>query len=118
VSGFMALTLTPMMCSVLLRHQKGHGRVYTFIERLLVALTNRYRNGLKRALRHRMLVLLLGLVVALGSGVLFKVVKSELAPLEDRGVIYGMLTAPEGSTIDYMLHSMEKVERIYSTIPE
>ncbi|TEA79025.1 efflux RND transporter permease subunit [Allopusillimonas ginsengisoli] len=118
VSGFMALTLTPMMCSVLLRHQKGHGRVYTFIERLLVALTNRYRNGLKRALRHRMLVLLLGLVVALGSGMLFKVVKSELAPLEDRGVIYGMLTAPEGSTIDYMLHSMEKVERIYSTIPE
>ncbi len=118
VSGFMALTLTPMMCSILLRHEKGHGKVYLFIEKLLTGLTDRYRNGLQRALRHRVLVLLLGLAVALGSAVLFKVVKSELAPLEDRGVIYGMLTAPEGSTIAYMLHSMEKVERIYSTIPQ
>ncbi len=118
VSGFMALTLTPMMCSILLRHEKGHGKVYLFIEKLLTRLTDRYRNGLQRALRHRVLVLLLGLAVALGSAVLFKVVKSELAPLEDRGVIYGMLTAPEGSTIAYMLHSMEKVERIYSTIPQ
>lgn len=118
VSGFMALTLTPMMCATLLRHEKSHGRVYRFIESLLVALTGRYRSGLRLALRHRLLVLLLGVIVALGSVVLFKVVKSELAPLEDRGVIYGMLTSPEGSTMDYMLQSMEQVERIYSTIPE
>ncbi|NYT36108.1 efflux RND transporter permease subunit [Allopusillimonas soli] len=118
VSGFMALTLTPMMCSTLLRHQVKHGWLYTVIERMLVGLGHRYRNGLKRALRHRVLVLLVGLVVALGSGVLFKVVKSELSPLEDRGVIYGMLSGPEGSTINYMLHSMEKVEHIYRGIPE
>jgi multidrug efflux pump len=118
VSGFIALTLTPMMCSILLRHQAGHGRMYVFIERLLVGLTERYRNGLKRALGHRVLVMFLALIVALGSAVLFKVVKSELAPLEDRGVIYGMLTAPEGSTMNYMLHSMENVERIYSTVPQ
>ncbi|MFT0548944.1 efflux RND transporter permease subunit [Allopusillimonas ginsengisoli] len=118
VSGFVALTLTPMMCSVLLRHQTSHGRVYTFIERLLEGLTIRYRNGLSRALRHRTLVMLLGLVVAAGSVVLFNTVKSELAPLEDRGVIYGMMSGPEGATIDYMLHSLEKVEQIYEKIPE
>src|SRR5690606_28015153 len=67
VSGFVALTLTPMMCSTLLRHQAGHGRIYVFIEGLLVSLTDRYRNGLARALRHRAIVLLLGLAVALGS---------------------------------------------------
>lgn len=118
VSGFVALTLTPMMCAVLLRHQTRHGRVYTFVENLLEGLTARYRNGLVRALRHRALVMLLGVVVAGGSVVLFNTVKSELAPLEDRGVIYGMMSGPEGATIDYMLHSQEKVEQLYENIPE
>src|SRR5690606_6771646 len=114
----VALTLTPMMCSTLLQHQAGHGRLYLFIERMLVSLTTSYRNGLARALRHRLLVVLLGLVVAASSGVLFKIVKSELAPLEDRGVIYGMLNGPEGATIDYMLQSVERVERLYESVPE
>ncbi|NYT84030.1 efflux RND transporter permease subunit [Pollutimonas harenae] len=118
VSGFVALTLTPMMCSTVLRHQAGHGRLYLLIERFLVWLTNSYRNGLARALRHRLLVVLLGLAVAAASGVLFKVVKSELAPLEDRGVIYGMLNGPEGATIDYMMQSVERVEQLYTTVPE
>lgn len=118
VSGFMALTLTPMMCSTMLRHQAGHGRAYLLIEKFLVALTNRYRAGLARALRHRLMVVLLGVGVALCSGLLFKTVPSELAPTEDRGVIYGMLNGPEGATIDYMLQSVQRAERLYQTVPE
>ncbi|MEB2399398.1 MAG: efflux RND transporter permease subunit [Alcaligenaceae bacterium] len=118
VSGFVALTLTPMMCSTLLRHQSGHGAVYTFVENLLEGLTNAYRRGLASALRHRAIVLLLGLVVALGSAVLFKVVKSELAPIEDRGVVFGVVSGPEGSTIDYSLNSIRKIEDLYSAVPE
>jgi len=118
VSGFVALTLTPMMCATILRHQSGHGRVYTFIENLLVGLTKRYQSSLKLALRHRVIVLGLGLLVALGSGVLFKVVKSELAPVEDRGVIYGIVTAPDGATLDYTLESMKRIEAMYADIPE
>lgn len=118
VSGFVALTLTPMMCATILRHQSGHGRVYTFIENLLVGLTNGYQRSLKLALRHRLIVLGLGLVVALGSVVLFKTVKSELAPVEDRGVIYGIVTAPDGATLDYTLESMRRIETLYADIPE
>jgi multidrug efflux pump len=118
VSGFVALTLTPMMCSTLLRHQSSHGRLYSLIEGWLVAMTNGYRAVLSRALRLRALVLLLGLVVALGSVVLFKVVKSELAPIEDRGVVFGVLSAPEGATIDYTLNSIRKIEAMYQAIPE
>ncbi|MBP6019725.1 MAG: efflux RND transporter permease subunit [Burkholderiaceae bacterium] len=118
VSGFVALTLTPMMCSTLLRHQTSHGRIYTWIENLLVGLTSRYRKGLGRALRHRMIVVLLGLLVAAGSGVLFKTVKSELAPIEDRGVVFGVISGPEGSTLDYTLHSVEQVEGFYAELPE
>ena len=118
VSGFVALTLTPMMCSTLLRHQTGHGRFYTLIENFLVGLTTRYRNGLGTALRHRGIVLLLGLLVALASGVLFKTVKSELAPIEDRGVIFGVVSGPEGSTLDSTLQSVKQIEALYANIPE
>ncbi|HBT32064.1 MAG TPA: multidrug transporter AcrB, partial [Pusillimonas sp.] len=71
VSGFVALTLTPMMCSTLLRHQSSHGLVYRLIENFLVWLTGAYRRSLAMALRARWLVVLLGVVVALGSGALF-----------------------------------------------
>ncbi|NGM89076.1 efflux RND transporter permease subunit [Parapusillimonas sp. SGNA-6] len=118
VSGFIALTLTPMMCSTLLRHQAGHGRIYTLIENLLEGLTRRYRNGLSRALRHRVIVLFLGLLVALGSGVLFKTVKSELAPIEDRGVVFGVVNGPEGSTLESTLRSVRQIEDMYAAIPE
>ncbi|MFA5522221.1 MAG: efflux RND transporter permease subunit [Castellaniella sp.] len=118
VSGFVALTLTPMMCGTLLRSQHQHGRLYNLIEGLLVWLTQRYRNGLARALRHRFLVVLLGVVVASASGVLFSIVKSELAPTEDRGVIFGVISGPEGSTLDYTLETVKKVEGFYRDVPE
>ena len=118
VSGFVALTLTPMMCSLLLKHQTGHGRVYVFIENMLESLTRAYRRALGAALRHRLIVVLLGLAVAACSGVLFTVVKSELAPLEDRGVVFGVVTAPEGSTLEATQHSLLQIEALYDDIPE
>jgi len=118
ISGFIALTLTPMMCAGLLRPHARHGRAYQFIENLLQRLTDAYRRSLQWALRHRGLVLLGGLAVALCSGVLFKVVKSELAPLEDRGVVFGILTAPEGATLDYTVQSLERIEALYAGVQE
>ena len=118
VSGFVALTLTPMMCSVMLRHQKGHNRAYTMIENWLDALGRGYGRALGLALRHRMIVIVLGLLVAASSGVLFKVVKSELAPIEDRGVVFGVVTAPEGATVGYTEQSMAAIEKLYASIEE
>src|SRR5690625_1395483 len=118
VSGFVALTLTPMMCSRLLRSEQNHGRFYRLIETFLQALTSRYRNGLARALRHRALVILTGVVVAVGSGFLFTMIKSELAPVEDRGVIFGVVSGPEGSTVDYTLNTVRQIEGFYTDVPE
>jgi len=118
ISGFIALTVTPMMCAGLLRPHTQHGRTYQFIENGFQRLTDAYRRSLQWALRHRAFVLLGGLAVALCSGVLFKVVKSELAPLEDRGVIFGILTAPEGATLDYTLQSLERIEALYAGVEE
>src|SRR5690554_6110500 len=118
VSGFVALTLTPMMCATLLRHNTSHGLLYRIIENMLVWLTGAYRRSLGVALRHRFIVVLIGLAVAGGSAVLFKTVKSELAPIEDRGVVFGVVTAPEGSTLDYTLNTVEQVEGFYDNVPE
>ncbi|MBV7484274.1 efflux RND transporter permease subunit [Bordetella sp. BOR01] len=118
VSGFVALTLTPMMCSVLLRHEPRHNRWYNLVEGWLNALARGYRRMLGVALRHRAVVVVLGLAVAAASGVLFSVVKSELAPIEDRGVIFGTVTSPEGATLNYTLESMLEIERFYADIPE
>ncbi len=118
VSGFVALTLTPMMCSTILKPSHSHGRIYNLIENVLEFLTKKYRNGLARALRNRLIVVFVGVVVAACSGVLFSVVKSELAPVEDRGVIFGVISGPEGSTIDYTLETVKKVEGFYADVPE
>lgn len=118
VSGFIALTLTPMMCSRMLKHQPSHGKLYTIIEGWLNALTNGYQSALRWALSHRKIVMLAGTAVAVASVGLFSVVKSELAPVEDRGVIFGVLTAPEGSTLGYTLENAKRIETIYEQVPE
>ncbi len=118
VSGVVALTLTPMMCSLLLRHQTRHNRAYNLIEGWLEALSRGYRRSLGWSLAHRGVVIVVGLAVAAASGVLFKVVKSELTPIEDRGVIFGIVSSPEGATLGYTLENMLAIEKFYESIPE
>jgi multidrug efflux pump len=86
VSGFVALTLTPMMCSKLLRHNPKPNRFDRGMERLLVGLTNGYGRALRWALARRWIVVLVMLAPRLAA-VAVPTAKSELAPLEDRGVI-------------------------------
>ncbi|HPT55563.1 MAG TPA: efflux RND transporter permease subunit [Casimicrobium sp.] len=118
VSGFVALTLSPMMCSLLLRHETKHNAVYNFIERGFDAFTNAYQRLLRVALDNRFVVVLIMLVVAGAAGVLFKMTKTELAPLEDRGVIFGFVSAPEGSNSDYLVKYVQQIEGIYQKLPE
>ncbi len=118
VSGFVALTLSPMMCSKLLRHEKKHGRLYNAIEGFLEGLTAGYRRALVAALDLRWAVMLAFLVVAGTSVVLLKSLKSELAPVEDRGVVIGVFSGPEGATIDYMDRYARQIETIYANTPD
>ncbi|CAI10152.1 Cation/multidrug efflux pump protein [Aromatoleum aromaticum EbN1] len=118
VSGFVALTLSPMMCSKLLRHEQRHGRFYNAIERFLGGLTNGYRRALIVALQMRWAVVLAFVVVAGSSLVLLKTLKTELAPVEDRGRVVGIFSGPEGATIDFMGRYAEQVEAIFAQTPE
>ena len=118
VSGFVALTLSPMMCSRLLRDHESHGRVYNLLERGLLALNRGYRSALDLTLRARPLVILVAVLVAGASSVLFAGLKSELAPVEDRGVLFTAGNAPEGSTIDFTARYAAEFEALLSQIPE
>jgi multidrug efflux pump len=114
VSGFTALTLSPMMCSKLLRHQARHGRLYNAVERALTGLTQGYRRALVASLRARWLVVAAGAAVAGASVLLFNGLKQELAPVEDRGVVLGVFVGPEGATIDYTDRYGRQLEQIYA----
>ena len=118
VSGFTALTLSPMMCSKLLHHEDKHGRFFEFGERLLKGLDHGYRALLDRVLRLRWLTIGAAAAVAAGMVGLFLSLPHELAPAEDQGIIIGFGTAPEGATIDYTDRYAKQMEDIYEAVPE
>ena len=118
ISGFVALTLSPMMCGRMLKHSERHGFVYNAIERVLIGLTNGYRRFLGAVLRWRVIVVLLFLAVA-GAGVFtFRLLPSELAPYEDRGSILAIMIAPEGATAGYTDRYIKMIEQLWDTVPE
>jgi multidrug efflux pump len=118
VSGFVALTLTPMMCSKLLRHNPSPNVFDRGMESVLEVLARAYARALRWVLGQRWIVLLVMLASGAGSWWLYSTTKSELAPLEDRGVILANATAPDGSTLEYTDRYVRVIERIGMNIPE
>ena len=118
VSGFVALTLSPMMCSLLLRHQEKHSWLFNLVEGWLRALTHGYRRALTAVLHMRWVVVIAWLAVLGAGAVLFMTLKSELSPIEDRGVVFGVLTAPQGSTPQFTADQIKPIEQFYAQIPE
>ena len=123
VSGLVALTLSPMMCSKLLTVHAGHGRFYAAGERVLAAMTARYRAMLERALSARAWVIGGALSLGLAAFALFLAVPqtrlaSELAPKEDPGFVFTFGMGPEGATLEYMDKYARMIEATYREVPE
>ena len=118
VSGFVALTLTPMMCSKLLRHDPNPGRFDRGMERLLTGLSSGYGRVLAWTLQRRWLIVGVMLASAGASWWLFTTTKSELAPYEDRGVISMPVRAPDGATLEYTARYLDAIDAIGAQFPE
>ncbi|HMS26156.1 MAG TPA: efflux RND transporter permease subunit [Burkholderiaceae bacterium] len=134
VSGFVALTLSPMMSSLLLKHNPNPNWFDKGMERILTNLTNGYakwlrwlvgtgyvakdgRKGftewLKKTFLHtRWIVIAVMVVCALTIYQIFPSMKSELSPLEDRGVILAVVNAPDGATLDYTAKYVGALEKM------
>ncbi|MEX1083544.1 MAG: efflux RND transporter permease subunit, partial [Xanthobacteraceae bacterium] len=118
VSGFVALTLTPMMCSKLLRHNPKPGRLFSALERGFSAFDAGYRRWLIASLQMRPAVVGAAVTVAALGGLLFYVLPSELAPTEDRGVIAVRGSGPEGATLAYTSRYAQQITDLLGEVPE
>ncbi len=118
VSGIVALTLSPMMSSRLLRSEDSHTGFGGWINRRFDALRTRYRNLLANTLRWRPVTLTLAVIISLLGVPFYLFSMRELAPREDQGVILGVIQAAPNSTIDHTTLYTSLVNDIYFSMPE
>ena len=119
ISSFVALTLTPMLASKILKKRARQPWFYRVTEPFFRGLANGYRVTLNGFMKVRWLALF----IIIGSGYLIYLIgsqlPSELSPLEDRGSLRGFATAPEGSTFEYMEAYMdEMIDMLKEEVPE
>jgi multidrug efflux pump len=112
ISGFVALTLTPMLCAKILRVPPRHGRLYGMLEAGFNRLASGYARTLALALRHRLVVVGAAFLVTLGAIVVFRSLKREFVPPEDRGWFFSFIIAPEGSSLAYTDSYQRQAEAI------
>jgi HAE1 family hydrophobic/amphiphilic exporter-1 len=105
VSGFVSLSLTPLLGSRFLRphHGEKHGRLYETSERFFNGMLAFYERGLKSAMRHRFAVLIGSMVVLAATVVLFRIVPKGFIPQEDQGQIQITLEAAQGMSLQEMM---------------
>jgi multidrug efflux pump len=119
ISAFLALSLTPMVSTKLLRHEKSHTWFFRKTERFFEKLNTFYKGTLASFLNHRKYALVI-LVIAVGLIILlWTSIPAEMAPLEDRSQITINMSATEGATYEYMLaYADDLSELVERSIPE
>jgi multidrug efflux pump len=118
VSGVVALTLSPMMASRLLRAGDTERGLQGWINRRFDSVRSAYLGALEGTLRYRPVVLVLwGIVVALMVP-FYMFSQQELAPVEDQGVVFGIVQAAPNATLDQTTLFTTKVYDVYKSFPE
>jgi hydrophobe/amphiphile efflux-1 (HAE1) family protein len=118
VSGVVALTLSPMLASRVLKGHAEQGRFADWMDTAFRRLTAHYRRWLAACLRHRGAVLVFSIGILLSLPALYLVSQRELAPEEDTGSIYVVGSAPSYANLDYINRFLDEVVEIWREIPE
>jgi multidrug efflux pump len=111
-SGLIALTLTPMMCSKLLKPHEGESRLIRWTEPVFLGMNNALRWSLRHALRAPLLVLGAAGLLSAVAVVFYAALPKEFAPTEDRGVVIIPTTGPEGASFTYTMEHVVQIERL------
>ena len=118
ISSFVALTMTPMLSSKLLKKRERQNAFYRFTEPFFLWLNGKYEVALDGFMRFRWSAFVIILVMGFGIYWLFSVIPTELAPTEDRGEMRVNITGPEGATFAYMDNVLdEMLEDFIEQIP-
>jgi HAE1 family hydrophobic/amphiphilic exporter-1 len=114
VSGLVSVTLTPMLCSRVLRDESRthHGRFYRWVDAAFGAVQSRYKTSLDWSLRHRGVVLASFCLSVLGSAVLFKAMPQSFLPSDDYGLLTGSAQTSTRSSYDETTAYVREVEQI------
>jgi multidrug efflux pump len=118
ISGVVALTLSPMMASRLLKSEHGHGWLVKKIDSTFNAIKNAYGRALAVTLNNRGLVYAVWGTLALALVPMYMFSPGELAPNEDQGVVFGALDVPANATLEQVTTYSAQVEQIFETTPE
>src|SRR6202789_3114054 len=117
VSGVIALTLSPMMCSIFLKSAE-EGRFAKIVNRLFGAMTRWYGRRLDRSLDYRPITGLFALTILGLVGFLYMHTSKELAPEEDQGIVFAVIKSPQYANIDYADFYGEKLDKAFASFPE
>ena len=119
VSGFVSLTLTPMLCSRFLRPpgEEKHGRVYQASERVFDGMLSVYDRSLRWVLRYRRTTILFSAVLLLVTAYLFVVIPKGFLPTEDTGMIFGFTEAAQGISFESMKEHQQALAAVVAADP-
>ena len=118
ISGVVALTLSPMMSSRLLKAEHGQGLLSRLIDRGFARLRGTYERMLRATLRARPAVYLVWITLSLLLVPMYLFSPSELAPNEDQGVVFGAIDVPPNATLEQLLPFTEQIGQIFQNTPE
>jgi multidrug efflux pump len=118
VSGIIALTLSPMMASLLLKPHTSSGRFNRFLDRIFDSIRRRYERRLSRTLNYRPVTLLIVAGVMAAVGVMYVTSQKELAPEEDQGILFNIVKVSQSANLDYLEQTTTELNKVFDTVPE
>ncbi|MBL8643557.1 MAG: efflux RND transporter permease subunit [Rhodospirillaceae bacterium] len=118
ISGVIALTLSPMMCSTLLKHDVNQGAFAKKVDAVFSRVTAWYASKLSLSLDYRPVTAMVGVAVLGLVGFLFLNTRQELAPAEDQGAVLAQIAAPKYANLDYTVAYGRKLDEILASYPE
>ena len=118
VSGVIALTLSPMMSSKILKGHQKQGWFSRGVERVFSALRRVYSRMLNGAMKQRPVFAFMLLIIVAMTGILYMAINKELAPAEDQGVLFAFANSPEQTNLDYLTTYTDRANEILREIPE
>jgi multidrug efflux pump len=118
VSGVVALTLSPMMCSRFFKPDQDSGRFVQAIDRTFEKVRHTYQRILHSLLDTWPVLIVMGLLLTGALALMFKMSQAELAPEEDQGIVVSLLTGPPTATSDQMQTYADQAFKIGKSMPE
>jgi multidrug efflux pump len=118
ISGVVAVTLSPMMCSLFLKHGAAEKGFAGLLDRGFNGLANWYGRRLQRSLDYRPVTALFAIAIFIALGFMYANAKKELAPEEDQGVLFALTKAPQYSNLDYQDAYGQELDQALTAFPE